>query len=193
MQLNLITIEEARDAIDIANKDLDSRLSIVAEFAEQWAERELGVRFKAEERTEYHTGGNPFVDPKIYPLVSVTSIADSWLDGEALTADDDYTVRGNLIYRGASGAPNWIWPGGFDRYLVTYVGGYQGTLQIDPPDGSEAAPSGIKLVVLALVRRVWLTYGGIGSEKQDKKTVTWNDLADSMLTLLNPFRLKTGF
>lgn len=191
MQLNLLNIEEVKDVAEDVSEDMEPRLGLIAEWAEQWAERYLGTRFKAESREEFHTGGLPYIEPHVLPLVAITSIMDSFGDGEALTADEDYTIREQLIYKGSSTGPPFCWLQGANRHKLIYVGGYLGTLQDPIPDGAVHAPSGIKFAVLSAVRRIWQSSGGVKNDSE--LGVSWDELmSGEIISMLDPFRLKVG-
>lgn len=192
MALNLVTLAEIKSEIGQTSSDLDARATYFGEWAEGWCERYLSARFKAESRAEYYSGNQPFIQPRILPIASITSIVDTFDDASAFTLDTDFTLRDDLIYFGASGERPFIWPQGHHRYLVTYVAGYLGTSQTPTPMGAVSPPAGIKAAVLVLCRRIWKTRGGIKAESKDKTNVTWDEIAmGEIATMLDPYRLRT--
>lgn len=194
--MDLVTLPEVRQFIRLGTRaldaDVDDHITMLANGAENWVARHLGVRWKAESRTEWLPGGFDMLEPAVLPVASVTSVTDTWLSNH-LFETTDYVLRNNSIYLGPDGFAPGQWGGGEERFKVIYFGGYNNANQ-DNPTGSIAATDAHKSVVLSLVRRRYHTRGGSLNETGQGKNLGWDRLADGeIMSDLDSLRLRSRF
>ena len=158
----LVTTAEVKSylRLDGSGSAVDTQIESMIDAAESWVAEHLGTAFTSTTRTEYHNGGSDRFRPRIQPIVSVTSITDSW----DLPADEevedaaDYQIIDDGIYSTPDGGSPTVWDAGRERWKVIYVGGYSNG--DDTPATAFLAPKGIKQVVLAVIDEMWNVKGG---------------------------------
>ncbi len=186
---NLVTLSEAKDYIRVTTAGVDTQIQALLDGVEVWIENLLGCRFTVSRFIEHLTPLREVLQPWVYPVISISEIVDLWEDNEVIPATD-YQLMGSDIFYKESGKPPSAWPDGLQRYRVTYLGGYSnGNTESNPaPEGSQAAPSGIKLGVLALLARAYTARGGIQSTGGGGSFTSYDDLANGeVMTYLDPF------
>lgn len=126
----------------------DDYLLMLLNAARDWVENYCGFRFGEEVTSEYVTaasrGGTLRV--KRLPIVSVSSVADAWDDDLTEEEADDYRINNDRT--GIDAVEDHTWELHKDKYLVTYTGGYGGSIP---------TPHGVKVAILTMVARWYET------------------------------------
>lgn len=152
---DVVTLDEAKDHLNLTDSDADPKLASIISAASQMWQRRVGPI--AANVDEWYNGGTPQIVLYQTPVVSITSVVESWgpivytleqvvLDsgswGGVWTYSLDDADRG-IITRRMSGLPA-CFAGGLRNVHVTYVAGYNG-----------AVPDDLKRGVLLLVEHIW--------------------------------------
>lgn len=152
---DFVTLQEAKDHLRLSDSlgtRADAHVQQSLDQAEAIIAQACYIAFAQSEHVETFRGGDIWLNLHVSPVVSVASVVDGAADEtlNAPTADDpDYELSGNRVFRLTSMGNRVRWPMGYDRYTVTYTGGYTGA------DGANPAPDGLKLPILELTRQIY--------------------------------------
>lgn len=181
--MSQVTVAQAKQHLRLSSSAADAILQIYIDACEEWLAHALGVAFTSASKTERADGGKDILLLSRKPVTAITSITDKY-DDSTIDADEYFISQRGAIRESDQ---TQRWEGGSDRYEVVYTGGYGGTVTGDP-----ALPSGIKLIVLQLVARVYTTRDGRASEGSTSgASISWmNWLDQDALKLMRAYSLK---
>ena len=173
--MSVISLAEAKSVCRIGSGSAyDSPVTLAVNGAEAWVANYLGTAWAATSTIEHHDGGTRYLWLRHWPATAITTVIDQIYDDTTIDADD-YTLMDDGRIRKTSNA---VWTAGAGRYKVTFTYGYTAL----------TVPDGIKLAMLALIRRAW---EGAGQTVQTGQDVTthWDTLARGEVSeLLRPYR-----
>jgi hypothetical protein len=143
----LCTLQDIKDRLAISDTDYDSMITaIIAGITgifEGHCQRPLVIT--AADIVENYTGLSNYLKLNRYPVVSITSIIETWdysFDETPLTANTDYRLinvgKNGLLYR-----LYMSWRDLADSIQVTYRGGYTAAGDV-PGEGETAIPDALK-------------------------------------------------
>lgn len=155
----VVTLQQAKDFLNITSTDADSELTFVVSAAESmWARRGGPVGSTA--RDEWLDGGEKFVVVRNVPIISVTSITVSL---GAIT----YTLT-----EYPTGTSGYAWAYTVDKTTGTFVRRAAGVaipfesgtrnVHVQYTSGYASVPEDVQLAVLLLVKHMWTTQRGVG-------------------------------
>ena len=174
-QVNVfVTLAEAKRFCRIASSGADDEITLLLAVAKKWVCKQCGVALATATKSERFDGGYAHFRPVLLPLVSVTSVTDSWTGD--VEDSDDYRIDGNFIIHAGTGEAPSNWAGGIGRWSVVYVAGYNDE-DGSAPENSVAAPVSLKLPILLLVRRAY-SARGVTSESAQNISVHWEALLE---------------
>lgn len=90
----LATLTEVKEALGIGNTDTDDRINALLEPISVLIERASGRAFTSATVTERHSGGDPTIALRRFPVASITTVTDKVI-GTVLESDD-YELEGPL-------------------------------------------------------------------------------------------------
>ena len=187
----LLKLPEAKEFIRLPNAQADPHLQLLLDAAESWIAEEIGTAFQVTSRVDTLPGGFPTLRPTLLPIVAISEVRDVYTD-EVVAAADFRWADGKVFWASASGGGYPVmWNVGPARYRVTYTAGYNDG-DTNKPEGSVAAPVGIKLPLLHLVERAYKARGGVQIQTSSGAFTNWEALANGEIRqLLQPYILKS--
>lgn len=168
--MEVITLSEARDQIQIGSDLADSTITQIAESAEAWVSDYTGRQWSETSVTEYLDGGGRYLWPHKGPIVSVSEIATT-VNGSEISTDLYKLLKADRVFHKYG-----RWEGGPDYYEITYTAGYGDTYEV---------PEDLRLAILQLTARWFDNRKGAASEGASGHNITWERLSgvDLMRTL----------
>lgn len=155
---DLLTLAEARDAVNLTGNDHDTELAVYVTAVSQRIDSLCGPVVNRTVTDELHDGGRARIFPRYTPVSSVTSITEYVsTTGTALTAETNATKPASGYLLDHTGTLSYIWrrSGGADRAFadgrrnvsITYVAGrYASTATVEERFKTAAA---------GVLRRIW--------------------------------------
>lgn len=148
----LCTVDDLKERLTEANgTEYDAMLAtIIAGFTAR-ANTATGRTLiaQADDTTEYHTGQSDLLRLNNYPIISITSVKESWSKDFEDTNEYELLESGE-DYRVASAGKNGIlerlytpWAQAFESVQVIYRGGYVAAGET-PGDGETAVPADLR-------------------------------------------------
>lgn len=144
----ICTIDDVKNRLGITDTEHDQTIGRIVLGLESIFDRYCRRKFiqTGGDVTEYYAGLGRHLQILYYPIVSITTIKESYsydfISATALTADTDYRLIGagknGIIYRIASS-----WPDQEDTIQVVYRGGYCSAADT-PGDGETALPADLR-------------------------------------------------
>ena len=156
---DVVTLQQAKDFLNITSTSSDSELSFFVSAASQmWANR--GGPVGSQTFDEWYDGGEPFIVVRSTPLISVELVTVSL---GAFT----YTLQEH-----ATGTSGYAWSYTVDKRTGTFIrrsagvaipfeNGYR-NVHIQYTSGYGTVPDDVQLAVLLLIKHMWTTQRGIG-------------------------------
>ncbi len=184
---NLVTVAEAKAFLRINSAMVDSQIDALVSGVESWAANFCGTSWTVRSVTDWLDGGCGFLAPSVRPLVSVSDVYDF---ERGASVDESYwrVMEDAVYYVGNGSVANW--PAGRKRFRLAYSAGYNDGDAIKA-EGSVAAPSGLKLAVLAVVDRLFRVRGGNTIQGVQGNMSRWDALIHGDCgDLLGPFTLR---
>lgn len=184
----VVTLAEARAYCRISTAD-DTVLQALLDGAEEWVQRDAGILFGEHVIIEDVDGGFHALPLTRGPVLAVSSVYD--LDEGETEDADDYELRGGKLWR-----DNGLrWDDRINaKWRVTYIAGYRVTTSATTTTSASTwtavdVPAGIKLAILQLVYRAYMSRGA-GSESAAGWSVNWTEFARAdVQALLMPYRV----
>lgn len=175
--MEVLTLELVKSHLRLAGTAEDTFLTLLAEAAEDWAKRMLGIQLTEAARTEYCDGGGVSLWPPWGPIVEVDTVTDM-NSGVAVVSTLWHLRNARHLIRDG----DLRWPEGRRRYKVEYTAGYGTTLPV---------PSGLTLGLLDVAHRFYNNRAGVAQEG----AAGWSGRYDKLVTSdvfakLRPFSHK---
>lgn len=166
-----VTVNEVKEFLPVDYDVQDGTIAILIAGVDDFLERILGRKLsEAAAHTDDVDGGGFALWPQSRPVVSVTSVTN--LSTELEEDSTFYVLSEDMIYRIDGNEWSSEYPG---CWRVVYEGG-------------EAAPAGLKMVVLELISRLYDNHGGKISQAAAGYGITWDKLMDGDIwVLLGPY------
>ena len=143
----LVSMDEIRAYLGIAQSGTDERLRFMALSATEMCERYTGRTWRRAVATETYSGGKPVIILRRTPVLSISTVVES---GATLSNTTDWILStGGVLTRGTTTLRS-RWLLGTENVSVTYIAG--------PSDGRVPAP--IRHGVLEMTRHLWDTMRG---------------------------------
>lgn len=192
--MSFISLNVAKEYLQISHAAEDTILQIVIDSVEEWIQlycgillvgarndqiaAQLGVVIDGNEVTENVDGGGYNLWPSLHPMTAITSVTDRDTD-DAVTASDYRANARRIFYE--SGAR---WDRGPQKWQVVYEAGWT----------DATIPSGLKLAILDGIYRAYKKRGGEGRESAAGLSKEWEDLFGSdFIGRLRAFRFSEEF
>jgi len=162
----ICTLTDIKNRLGIDHSNYDTALADIIRGIEGVFNNFTGRQLlqTAADVTEYYTGVSQLIELRRYPVISITSIKESWSyafdDVDALTADSNY----RLINGGKYGTVRRFyapWMRQDDSIQVIYRGGYVPAGDL-PGDGEHAIPGDLREVAIEQASFVFKRKDDIG-------------------------------
>ena len=190
----IVTLDEAKGFIRIGTDSVNAVLQAIIDGAEDYVAKFCSTPLTAATFTDVYDGACEYLWLTQCPICSITSVTDLYNVFD-LTSTDYTLIRDRLMYTCGTTNNLW-WQAGGDRWQVKYIAGYNNGNDV-APEGSIAAPAGLKLAILQLIHRVYEARGGVATMSSQGVSRSWNpansinegDIAD----LLEPYKFGGRF
>lgn len=160
---DLLTIDEARNAIMATDQRNDQQLAVLVSAVSQRIDKICGPVVNRSV-TEYHDGGTCEILPRSRPVYSITSLIEyRFATATTLTAEtvgtaptDAYLLRPDGTIMRRNGGWEWkFWPG-HGNIVLTYTAGRTAT--------TAAVPENFKQAAQIIVAHIWRNENGSGNQ-----------------------------
>ncbi len=185
--MDLVTLAQVQAYVQDPSDAQAALLEALADSAEDWLSKQLGVALSERVVTDRLEGGGMYLRPLVRPVLQVLSVIDT-VDDSTVTATTYEIIAGRRI-RLTDGA---YWGRGTARFAVNYIAGYSSITNTTTTTGggwaAVAAPEAFVTAVLHLVRRAFDAKGGAVSESAAGWSVAWREFAASdIMAILHPW------
>ena len=182
----IVTLSEAKQFIRVNADAINDVLQAIIDGAEDYVANVCSTPFTAATFVDVYEGGCESIWLTQCPVCSIVGVKDMYNIYDL--ASTDYTLyRNRLIYTGGTTQNLW-WQAGGDRWQVEYIAGYNNG-NVEVPEGSIAAPAGLKLAILEVIHRYYEARGGATTISSQGISRSWigSVSAGDIQTLLEPY------
>ena len=161
--MSILTLANAKERLRISHTRQDTILQFALDAAENWVQEYCHVYYNdaGASVTAFLDGGGLNLWPEKLPIVSVTSVYDSW----SLSTFDNILNTDDRVYQNKAVK----FTKGEQRHRLIYVPGYTAL----------TLPAELKLATLDYVYRAYHAPGGQQSESESDRTTSWQPFMDA--------------